>query len=134
MHDRFFDTNVLLYLASTDPAKAGRAEQLVDEGGIVSVQVLNELANVTRRKLKLSWSETRAFLSLIRELLPVRAITTGVHDTGMDIAERYRLSVYDAMIAASALDADCEILWSEDMQDGLLIENRLRIRDPFRAA
>jgi predicted nucleic acid-binding protein len=54
------------------------------------------------------------------------------HETGLALAERYSLSPYDAMIAASALLADCDMLWSEDMQDGMTIENRLRIVNPFR--
>ena len=55
MPGRFFDTNVLLYLASGDGAKADRAEAVVAEGGAISVQVLNEAANVARRKMRLSW-------------------------------------------------------------------------------
>jgi predicted nucleic acid-binding protein len=133
MPGRFFDTNVLPYMASRDVAKADRAEQIVTEGGSISVQVLNELTNVARRKMQMSWPETRAFLSLIRGLLPVQPITVEVHETGLDLAERYRLSTYDAMIAASALHADCDTLWSEDMQDGLTIEERLRVRNPFTA-
>ena len=112
----FFDTNVLVYIAS----------------GTISVQVLNETANVARRKMRLSWSETRAFLSLLRGLLPVEPITIETHETGLVLAERYGLSVYDAMIAASALHAGCDRLWSEDMQDGLVIDRRLRVVDPFR--
>ena len=52
--------------------------------------------------------------------------------TGLALAERYGLSVYDAMIAASALHAECDTLWSEDMHDGLVIEDQLRIVNPFR--
>ncbi|WP_114912955.1 PIN domain-containing protein [Acidibrevibacterium fodinaquatile] len=98
----------------------------------ISVQVLNELANVSRRKMGLSWPETHAFLSTVRALLPIEPMTVDVHDLGLAIAERYGLSVYDAMIAASALHADCDTLWSEDMHNGLVIENRLRIANPFR--
>ncbi len=95
------------------------------------MQVLNELANVARRKMGLSWPETHAFLSTVRALLPVEPIAADVHDLGLAIAERYGLSIYDAMITASALLADCDTLWSEDMPDGLVIENRLRIANPF---
>jgi len=108
----FFDTNVLVYIASSRTPKADRAERLVRDGGIISVQVLNEIANVARRKMRLSWPETRAFLSLIRGLLPVEPVTLKTHETGLALAERYRLSVYDAMIAASALLAGCNRLWS----------------------
>jgi predicted nucleic acid-binding protein len=130
----FFDTNVLLYVASCDPAKADRAEELIGAGGTISVQVLNEIANVARRKMGMSWAETRAFLSTMRSLLPVQALTIDVHETGLVLAERYGLSVYDAMIAASALHADCDTLWSEDMQDGLVLDGRLRVVNPFRGA
>lgn len=134
MPGSFFDTNVLIYVASADRAKADRAESLISSGGTISVQVLNEIANVARRKMGMSWPETRAFLSIMRGLLPVQAITIEVHETGLELAERYRLSVYDAMIASAALHADCDTLWSEDMQDGMSIEGRLRIANPFRLA
>jgi predicted nucleic acid-binding protein len=133
MPGSFFDTNVLLYVASGDRAKADRAEELIGAGGFISVQVLNEIANVVRRKMRLSWADTHAFLGLIRGLLPVRSITVAIHEAGLVLAERHALSIYDAVIAASALDAGCGTLWSEDMQDGLVLDNRLRIVNPFRA-
>ena len=134
MPGSFFDTNVLLYVASGDTAKADRAEELIGAGGIISVRVLNEFTNVARRKMGLSWTETRAFLSMLRGLLPVQPLTIDIHETGVALAERYGLSIYDAMIAASALHADCDTLWSEDMQDGVVLDDRLRIRNPFRAS
>jgi predicted nucleic acid-binding protein len=132
MPGSFVDTNVLVYLASGDPAKADRAEEIAAAGGTISVQVLNELANVARRKMGLSWTETHAFLSTVRALLAIEPLTGEVHDTGLALAERYGISIYDAMIVAAALRADCDTLWSEDMHNGLIIENRLRISNPFR--
>jgi predicted nucleic acid-binding protein len=112
--------------------KADRAEQLIGAGSTISVQVLNEITNVARRKMGMSWIETCGFLSMLSGLLPVQPHTIDVHETGLVLAERYGLSVYDAMIAASALHADCDTLWSEDMQDGLVLEGRLQIVNPFR--
>jgi predicted nucleic acid-binding protein len=132
MPGSFFDTNVLLNVASGDRAKSDQAEKLIGAGGIISVQVLNEIANVARRKMGLSWAETHAFLGMIRDLLAVRSITVAIHEAGLVLAERYGLSIYDAMIAASALDAGCDTLWSEDMQHRLVLGRRLRIIDPFR--
>jgi predicted nucleic acid-binding protein len=132
MPGSFFDTNVLLYVASGDPAKADRAEKLIGAGGTISVQVLNEITNVARRKMGLSWIETRAFLSMLRGLLLVQPLTIEIHETGLALAERHGLSIYDAMIAASAVHADCDTLWSEDLQDGPLLGGRLRIVNPFR--
>jgi predicted nucleic acid-binding protein len=131
MSGSFFDTNVLIYLASEDAAKASRAEAIIHEGGAISVQVLNEIANVARRKMKLSWRETRDFLSSLRELLTVHPVTVDTHDLGLALAERHQLGIYDALIAASALLAECDRLWSEDMQDGMAIDKRLRIVNPF---
>jgi predicted nucleic acid-binding protein len=131
MPGSFLDSNVILYLASGQPAKADRAEELVASGGTISVQVLNEIANVARRKMGMSWAETRDFLSMVRSLFKVEPVTLEIHDAGVHLAERYRLSVYDAMIASAALLAECDTLFSQDLQDGLLINGRLRVVNPF---
>ncbi len=132
MPGSFLDTNVLVYIASGDPAKADRAETVVGGGGAISVQVLNELTNVARRKIRLSWQETRSLLSTLRGLLAVHPITVEIHETGLALAERYNLATFDAMIVASALHADCDTLWSEDMQHGMELDGRLRVVNPFR--
>jgi predicted nucleic acid-binding protein len=130
----FFDTNVLVYIASGDATKADRAEAAIAAGGAISVQVLNELTNVARRKMQMSWNETHAFLEMLRGLLTVHPLTVETHETGLALAERYGLSTYDAMIAASALHARCDTLWSEDMQHGMALTEGLRIVNPFRGA
>lgn len=132
MPGSFFDTNVLVYIASADPGKAGRAEALVAAGGVISVQVLNELANVARRKMRMPWPETRAFLSLLRDLLTVQPLDVATHEAGLALAERYGLSTYDAMIAAAALQAGCDRLWSEDLHHGMSLDG-LRVLNPFRS-
>lgn len=131
MPGSFFDSNVLLYLASDDAVKADRAEAAIAGGGAISVQVLNEITNVARRKMRMSWTDTRIFLSVLRGLLTVHPVTVETHETGLALAERYGFSTYDAMIVASALRAGCDTLWSEDMQNGMAIDEGLRIVDPF---
>jgi predicted nucleic acid-binding protein len=131
MPGSFFDTNVLLYLASNDSERVERTEVLLSSGGTISVQVLNEIANVCRRKMRLPWSETRSFLSTLRALLAVDSVTVETHKHALEVAERNRLSIYDALIVASALHSECDTLWSEDMQNGMRIEKRLRIVNPF---
>jgi predicted nucleic acid-binding protein len=130
--ERFLDTNVLLYLLSADVSKADRAEELVADGGVVSVQVLNEFAAVALRKLGLTFEETREALAAVRSNCAVVPLTTDTHDLGVGIAELYKLSLYDAMIAASALLAGCSTLVSEDLQHGQVLETRLRVSNPFR--
>lgn len=132
MPARFFDTNVLVYLASGDAAKADRAEAAIAAGGAISVQVLNELANVARRKMRMSWADTHAYLDLLRSLLTVYPVVLDTHETGLRLAERYGFALYDAMIVASALHAGCDTLWSEDMQHGMTLDEGLRIVNPFR--
>lgn len=127
----FIDTNVLLYLLSGDSDKADRAEELLNNGAIIDVQVLNEIANVTRRKLAMSWGQINELLSLIRSLCSVEPLTVEIHERGLHIAERYKLSLYDAMIAAAAVISGCELLYSEDMHNGLIIDDQLRICNPF---
>lgn len=129
----FIDTNVLVYLAAGSDAKAAMAESVVREGGVVSVQVLNEIANVAHRKIHLEWREIRDFLDLLQELLSVVPVTSEIHEVGLGLAERHRLSIYDAMIVAAALTAGCDRLWSEDLQHGMVFERRLRVSNPFRA-
>ena len=131
MKGSFFDTNVLVYLLSGDSAKADVVERALAEGGTISVQVLNELANVSRRKLQSSWKDTNTFLDLLRGLLSVVPITIEVHDAGLRLADRYGMPVYDAMIASSALHAGCGTLLSEDFQHGLVLKEGLRITNPF---
>jgi len=131
----FLDTNVLVYLASADAEKAGRAEVLLaSDEPVISVQVLGELVRVLRRKIGFSWAETRDFLAVVRELAVVRPVTVEIHDHALRLAERHGLSIFDATIVASALEAGCRTLWTEDLQDGRAFESRLRIRNPFRGA
>ena len=128
--DSFFDTNVLLYLLSKDTARADRAEALLASGGIVSVQVLNEFAAVATRKLAMTISEIREILSAIRAVCAVKPLDIETHDLGLEFAERHRFSIYDALIVAAAVRAECSILYTEDLQQGQIIE-KLQIRNPF---
>ncbi|HEV7411336.1 MAG TPA: PIN domain-containing protein [Bradyrhizobium sp.] len=131
MSGNFFDSNVLLYVTSLDQIKADRVRVLLGSGGTISVQVLNEIAHVALRKFRMSWADTKSFLSTISDLLMVEPLTTDTHATGLRLAERYGFAIYDSMIVAAAVQADCDTLWSEDMQDGLMVEKRLRIVNPF---
>jgi predicted nucleic acid-binding protein len=128
----FIDSNVLIYLASANSEKADRAEQVLAAGGHVSVQVLNEVTSVVRRKLRMSWPRTHEFLSLIKRLTTIHPLTLETHAAGLALAERYGLSIYDAQLVSCALQAECTVLWSEDMQHALSVEGRLTILSPFR--
>jgi predicted nucleic acid-binding protein len=131
--ETFLDTNVLLYLLSDDPAKANRAEELIAAGGVISVQVLNEFASVASRKLGMKWPEIREVLDIVRYICRVEPLSLETHERGLEVAERYGFSVYDSMVLAAALLADCTTLFTEDLQDGQRIDGRLTVRNPFRS-
>jgi predicted nucleic acid-binding protein len=126
----FFDTNVLVY-AQEQGVKADRARALLAEGGFVSVQVLNEFAAVARRKLARGWSEIGETIDDVLALVdPPLTLTVALHETARRLAGDHNVSFYDALIVAAAIEADCEILFSEDMQSGRAF-GALTVRNPF---
>jgi predicted nucleic acid-binding protein len=127
----FLDSNVLVYAFSDDP-RAAAAQALLGRGCAISVQGLNEFANVARRKLGKSWEELRGDLAAIREVCrTVVPIGLDTHEAALRLAERHGFAFFDALMAAAALQAGSATLWSEDMQDGMVIDGTLRIANPF---
>lgn len=130
--DAFLDTNILIYATQAEDPRAERAAELLRKGGVISVQVLNEFASTASRKLRRRWPEVRTGLAALCTLCPdVRPIGLGTHEAALDLAQQEGFSFYDALIVASALEAGCTTLWSEDMQDGRIVADRLVIRNPF---
>jgi predicted nucleic acid-binding protein len=129
--ERFFDTSVLLYLLSGDSRKADRVEQLLAERGTISVQVLNEFAAVALRKLRMKLGDIREVLDTVRAVCTVETLSVTTHDRGLDVNERYGFSLYDSMIVSSALMVGSAVLYSEDLQDGQIIDGQLRVANPF---
>ena len=129
--DPFFDTSVLLYLLSSDEEKADRAEELLAHSANISVQVLNEFTAVATRKLALSLTEVGEVLDTVRAVCTTHPLTEDTYDRGINVAERYRFSVYDSMIVGVALLAGCKTLFSEDLQHGQIIDDQLTVINPF---
>jgi predicted nucleic acid-binding protein len=127
----FLDTNVIVYAFSSNDPRSKRAEALLEGGGVVSVQVLNEFVNVSRRKQGRSWDEIHDALGVLKILLdPPQPLTVELHEAAVDIARDRGFSIYDSLIIAAALRAGCSILYSEDLHHGQSIE-QLTIRNPF---
>jgi len=126
----FLDSNVVLYLLSGDAAKADRAEALLEAGGTVSVQVLNEMTSVCRRKLAMPWEEVEALLVAVKAACEVVPLTLESHEKAVEVAKRFQLSLYDASVVSSAILSGAAVLLSEDMQHSMLIEG-LHILNPF---
>jgi predicted nucleic acid-binding protein len=128
----FLDTNVLIYAVAKNDPRASKAEAILANGGIVSIQSLNEFVSVARRKLGMPWKEVKEFLDLICILCPNPVpISLDTHKAALAIAEKYGYSIYDALIASAALESGCKTLYSEDLQDGQIINRQLTIRNPF---
>ena len=128
----FFDTNVLIYAVAENDPRNTRAEELLAYGGMLSVQILNEFVAVARRKILMSWSDVLEALDAFRVLCPSPLpITIEMHEASLKIAERHGYNIYDALVVAAALQAGCMTLYSEDLQDGQIIDQKLTIRNPF---
>jgi predicted nucleic acid-binding protein len=128
----FFDTNVLIYSVAENDPRSDAAEALLANGGVVSAHVLNEFVAVARRKLGMSWTDVTEALDAIRTLCPSPvSITVETHDAALRIAQQYGYHIYDALVAAAALEAKCDALYTEDMQNGQVIDDQLTIRNPF---
>ena len=133
MSDRpFLDTNVLVYAIGQHDHRTPIAEALLAAGGVVSVQVLNELASVMQRKLRAPADDITEALTAIRVLCPAPvSITLDTHEAALRLVGRFGWHIYDALIVAAALEAGCATLLSEDLQDGHVIDDRLTILNPF---
>lgn len=128
---QFFDTNILVYAFASNDPRSARAESLIAEGGIIGVQVLNEFTNVTRRKLRWQWEQIEASLAVIEELFgPVAPLTKAIHTRAVQLAREHKLSISDALIIAAAQDAECVLVFSEDLQHGRKF-GTLTVENPF---
>jgi len=129
----FLDTNILVYSYSNNELdKRTIARTLIlENNSFVSTQVLQELSNTITKKLGYSFSDA---INVVVEMTDNNNLHTNTQITiikACEIAERYQYSFYDSMIIAAALESNCEILYSEDMQHNQIIENTLKIINPF---
>lgn len=132
MKDRIFvDTNVLLYLLSNDSIKKEISKKLLKSKYIISTQVLNEFSSVCIKKFKLSIIETRKILQKIIEEMQVCYISEHTILNALEIKEKYNFQFYDSLIISTALENNCNLIYSEDMQDKQIVNNKLKIINPF---
>ncbi len=135
MSDRpvFIDSNIIIYAYSgTDPKKSDIARRVLASGNVViSVQVINEFVAVTHKKLRQPIDKIE---DTVREFLPFThpmPLSTETSLLALRIASKYRLAWYDSLIIASALENNCSLLISEDLQHNQVIEKTLSIINPF---
>jgi predicted nucleic acid-binding protein len=130
----FLDTNIIVYAHSDiEPDKQRTAQTIIAKMlTVISTQVLQETSNTLVKKFKQSWPDV---LKVVTEAASNNLVHTNTSNTvfyACDMADKYHFSFYDSLIIAAALECDCNILYSEDLHDGQVIETRLRIVNPFK--
>lgn len=134
MKDRVFvDTNVLIYLYSEDePEKRERTKDpFIKYHCVTSIQVLNELSNVMIKKFRINPTIVLEVVNEIIENCEFSLIDLNTVKKALNILEKYKYSYYDCLIIASALENECNLLLTEDMQNGQTIEGYLTIMNIY---
>ena len=132
MTARFFaDTNVAIYTLDVAEPKSQQAVAVMQRGPIISTQVVNEFLSVLLSKRKLGRPQAHELARALMQLCDVVSVTPAITAQAMTLSERYQLSHWDSLIVAAALETGCEILYTEDMQDGQEFEGRLTVKNPF---
>ena len=133
----FIDSNIILYAYSrTEPSKRKIANALIfsTPDALISTQVINEVTNILYKKFGLDSKSIEAVIDEAASVFSIVNFSLETQKYAIHIKERYQLQYYDSLILATALEHDCDILYSEDMQHNQLIEGRLRIVNPFRSS
>ena len=135
----FLDTNIFVYaFLASEPLKRAKAVELIETSlgsgrGCISYQVVQEFANVARKKFAtcLSASDCQAFIdAAMQPLMRVASSTELVH-TAMNLQDELKYSFYDCLMLAAALEAGADTLYTEDLQHWQLVHGTLRIVNPF---
>lgn len=137
MQDKIFlDTNVIIYAFSEDEIeKQSAALKLLDtqdDNVLISKQVINELSNILLKKFKLSSNQVEDAILELDTIVNIADFYLSTQIKALHIKDKYNLQFYDSLIIATALENRCTILYSEDMHHNLLVENRLKIINPFK--
>ena len=132
----FLDTNVIVYLYSTsEPHKRNVSISLFkDYNCATSTQALKEFCNVFIRKYRMPHDSIKAAITSISRSCSVLHVAENTVLNALDLNKRYDYSYYDCLMLASALESSCSVLFSEDMHDGHVIENKLRIVNPYKVS
>ena len=132
MNDNFaLDTNVLVYLEGTDVSKRNTAEILLSYNPVIPVQVVLEFINVTRRLRKIPKLQLISEVSALLAHCFIAPLAQSTVELSKNLIERYDFQIFDSIVIASAFEANCEILYSEDMQHDMVIYKRMKIINPF---
>ena len=127
----FVDSNVILYLFTDAEDKKYKAYDVLVNSPTISIQVLNELSNILFKKYGLTGKEIKEHIDFLLDFVNVSLITISTINLALDLKDKYKYSYYDSLIIATAIENNCSVLYTEDMQDGQVIEGKLKIVNPF---
>ncbi len=129
----FIDSNIIVYLIDNrSKEKTNKVQDLLLPHFFISTQVVAENVNVCLKKLKLSKETSFEFAKKLMRRFKMLSITQEILLSSYEISIKYQLSSWDSIIVSTALINQCSIIYSEDMQDGLVIEQKLTIKNPFK--
>lgn len=135
----FLDTNILVYLFDkSEKEKQTKVKKLISDllpqtRMFVSVQVINEFINVTSKKIAapISPAQQKEIIEFINDIFIVTPLNVDTTLSALEISQKYKLSFWDSLIISSALENKCNVLYSEDMQNGFSVYNKIKIVNPF---
>jgi len=129
----FVDTNILVYAFTSDELQKRKKALLALDNciTIVSTQVIREFSNTLFNKTDFGSEQVKDIIGEITSVAEVVCEEIVMISGAIDLREKYKYSFYDSLIISAALSSNCEILLSEDMQNGQLIEDKLQIVNPF---
>ena len=127
----FVDSNVILYLFTDAEDKKYKAYDILVNSPTISIQVLNEVSNILFKKYELTGKEIKEHIEFLLDFVNVSLITISTINLALDLKDKYKYSYYDSLIIATAIENNCSILYTEDLQDGQVIEGKLKIINPF---
>jgi predicted nucleic acid-binding protein len=126
------DTNIFIYLRSTDyPEKSYKANELLDHSPVVSVQVISEYLNVFKRLFKYPKQKIMEICLSDLDGCRIQPVTYDTLQRAKKLIDHYDFQLFDSIVVASALEAGCNTLYSEDLQHGLMVDKQLKIINPF---
>jgi len=132
MKDRIFlDSNIIIYSPGMDKVKKRISVDLLKNSPYISIQVVNEVVSISIKKLKIPNSDAYNIGRVLLNKCKTVSLTESVVLKGFDLSERYGFSFWDSLIVAAALENECSILYTEDLQHNQSIENKLTIKNPY---
>jgi predicted nucleic acid-binding protein len=128
----FADTNIIVYAQSDDGTKTATAIKVLEAGPVISAQVVNETVSVLTRKHGFSLADAHQVAVSLLAICEVVPLDSDTIREAIRLTTRYQLSHWDSLIVSAALLAGCDSLYTEDMQDGQVFDERLTVVNPFK--